>query len=145
MQSVFRALNVTTAKNPAGIGLNGEHRWSAFLQQAFNDLFELMNEEFLGIFIFLAFAAALMEQFHFRRNVAIWGSLAVSIIVFGMVHFAAYQWNLIQMLVLIGVTRLFLTGAYLYSKSIWTSFAMHYTFDTMFFLILAGATWFRRL
>ncbi|GAB6092389.1 CPBP family glutamic-type intramembrane protease [Furfurilactobacillus curtus] len=125
-----------TVGNPNATALLGSHKWPIFFIQAFNNLFQLMDEEFLGIFIFLAMTAILIQQFHLSRNTAIWGSLFISMIAFGLAHFAVYNWNLPQMLLVIGVARIFMTGSYLHSKSIWTAFVMHYLFDTSGYLIV---------
>lgn len=134
-QVILSLLGVKFIANSNTTVLSGSHRWAIFFSQAFNSLFQLMMEEFFGIFIFLAMTAILMQQFKLNRNTAIWGSLIVSMFVFGLAHFAVYDWNLPQMLFVIGVERILMTGAYLHSKSIWASFAMHYLFDTSGFLV----------
>ncbi|GAB6092859.1 CPBP family glutamic-type intramembrane protease [Furfurilactobacillus curtus] len=135
IQIIFAAFQAKTQANANAAQIGGPDRWPLFFQSTFSDLFSLMNEEIVAIGVFLAFAAILLQQFHLKRNVAIWSALGVSMFVFGMVHFVTYDWNIPQMLFVIGVSRLFVTGSYIYSKSIWTSFAMHFTLDTAIFLL----------
>lgn len=93
-----------------------------------------MLEEIFSIIIFIALFKLL--SYKFSRETAIGIALVLSSIVFGLMHFQAYNWHLAQIILLIGRERLFLTGAYIRTKNIWTSFLMHYVFDMAIFLLV---------
>ncbi|WP_283679216.1 CPBP family intramembrane glutamic endopeptidase [Lentilactobacillus sp. Marseille-Q4993] len=101
------------------------------------NLVALMNEELMAIIPFLAAMVIANKHFHLSRNASIWIGLLVSIIVFGTGHYSAYNWNIAQMYLVIGASRLFDTGIYIRTKNIWISFIMHWVFDAVMFGMIA--------
>ncbi|KRM73047.1 CPBP family intramembrane glutamic endopeptidase [Lacticaseibacillus brantae] len=99
------------------------------------DLFNLMIEELIAVTAFLAILALANHYWHLSRNASIWVGLGISIIVFGVIHFSAYDWHWAQMILLIGMSRLFDTGVYIRTKNIWISYIMHFVWDTILFTI----------
>ncbi|MBF0004038.1 CPBP family intramembrane metalloprotease [Enterococcus faecalis] len=110
------------------------HTLKNFSLISFTTIGNLMLEEIFSIIIFIALFKLL--SYKFSRETAIGIALVLSSIVFGLMHFQAYNWHLAQMILLIGGERLFLTGAYIRTKNIWTSFLMHYIFDMAIFLLV---------
>lgn len=110
------------------------HTLKNFSLISFTTIGNLMLEEIFSIIIFIALFKLL--SYKFSRETAIGIALVLSSIVFGLMHFQAYNWHLAQMILLIGGERLFLTGAYIRTKNIWTSFLMHYIFDMTIFLLV---------
>ena len=97
------------------------------------DLFNLMIEELIAVTAFLAILALANRYWHLSRNASIWVGLGISIIVFGIIHFSAYDWHWAQMILLIGMSRLFDTGVYIRTKNIWISYIMHFLWDSILF------------
>ena len=75
------------------------------------------------------------------RKVAILGAWIGSAVLFGLLHLPTYQWNLGQVLLIIGTARLVLTVPYLITKNIWSSTIAHVANDWLIFavVLVAGA------
>lgn len=69
-----------------------------------------MIEELLAVSFFLVLSALVMQHMHASRNAGIWWGLIGSMIFFGMIHFVAYDWHILQMLLVIGVGRILILG-----------------------------------
>ncbi|GHP14161.1 hypothetical protein YK48G_15860 [Lentilactobacillus fungorum] len=106
----------------------------AYCQSISSDLFDLMNEELLSIVIFLTIAALLIQYYHFSRRASLGIAMLLSMLIFGLLHFQAYDWNLVQMLAIIAVERFFLNATFIHSKTIWPSYVAHMIFDGLAFL-----------
>lgn len=61
--------------------------------------------------------------------------MLVSSLAFGMMHYNAYNWNLFQMLVTIGLTRIPFDWAWYKTDSLWTGIVGHIIFDLLAFLV----------
>ncbi|WP_338129584.1 CPBP family intramembrane glutamic endopeptidase [Ligilactobacillus saerimneri] len=66
-------------------------------------------------------------------------AMLVSSLAFGMMHYNAYNWNLFQMLVTIGLTRIPFDWAWYKTDSLWTGIIGHIIFDLLAFLVGAMA------
>jgi len=101
---------------------------------------QLLGEELITILPFLAVLTLLHSRLGLSKGAAIAGAWIVSAIIFGLLHLPTYGWNLVQVLLVIGVARLVLTIPYLLTKSVWSSFAAHLTLDwSIFALVLLGS------
>ncbi|MGK0551876.1 CPBP family glutamic-type intramembrane protease [Enterococcus faecalis] len=98
---------------------------------ALSEIGDLMIEEVFSIMLFIVLLKLLRQRL--KRSTAIGLALVLSSLVFGLMHFEAYNWHLLQMIVLIGGERLFLTGAYIRTKNLWVPFLIHYIFDMLIF------------
>lgn len=107
--------------------------------EVISDLFDLMSEEVVSLTIFLVVAALLIQYYHFSRRSGLGIAMLASMILFGLIHFETYNWNLVQMLLVIGVARFFLNSIFVRSKSIWVSYIVHNIFDALSFLIAMNA------
>ncbi|MGM0291250.1 CPBP family glutamic-type intramembrane protease [Enterococcus sp. AZ029] len=131
---ISRLIPNMSANETVNIYSKVPHTLKNFSLIAFTTIGNLMLEEIFSIIIFIALFKLL--RYKFSRETAIGTALVLSSIVFGLMHFQAYNWHLAQMILLIGGERLFLTGAYIRTKNIWTSFLMHYVFDMAIFLLV---------
>ncbi|MDR2998498.1 MAG: CPBP family intramembrane metalloprotease [Microbacterium sp.] len=96
---------------------------------------QILGEELFTILPFLA----LLYWFHkagMSRRPAVVLALFVSAIWFGLAHLPAYDWNIIQVLLVIAISRLILTLAYIRTKNIWVSFGVHLLHDWVGFIFL---------
>jgi uncharacterized protein len=101
---------------------------------------QLLGEELVTILPFLALLTLLHGRLGLSRGWAIAGAWLVSAAIFGLLHLPTYGWNLVQVLLVIGVARLVLTIPYLLTKSVWSSFVAHLTLDwSIFALVLLGS------
>lgn len=78
IQIVFVSFQAKGNTDTSATQTSAPDRWPLFFQSALGDLFNLMNEEFVAIGFFLAFAAILIHQFHIKHNKGITASLFVS-------------------------------------------------------------------
>lgn len=100
------------------------------------DLVNLMNEELFSLFVFIGFTIIFQKTFKLSRSTSIYSGLLVSIILFGLIHYNAYNGNLVTMFLLIGPARFFFTGAFIRTKNILVPFTMHYIFDELSFTLI---------
>ncbi|MHA3066750.1 CPBP family glutamic-type intramembrane protease [Lacticaseibacillus saniviri] len=125
-----------TAPNGAVVAMKGvgESRIvSYFITNEIISILNLMIEELLAVSFFLVLSALVMQHMHVSRNAGIWWGLIGSMIFFGMIHFVAYDWHILQMLLVIGVGRIFDTGMYIRTKNIWISYIFHFLWDSILF------------
>ncbi|KSB91004.1 hypothetical protein AS593_12705 [Caulobacter vibrioides] len=101
---------------------------------------QLLGEELVTILPFLTLLTLLHGRLGLSKGGAIAGAWILSAVIFGLLHLPTYGWNLVQVLLVIGVARLVLTIPYLLTKSVWSSFAAHLTLDwSIFALVLLGS------
>lgn len=101
---------------------------------------QLLGEELITLLPFLALMVALTKAFGFGRKRAIVGAWLLSSLIFGLLHLPAYDWNLVQSVVIIGTARLVLTLAWILTKNIWVSTGAHVINDWVLFSVgLLGA------
>jgi uncharacterized protein len=101
---------------------------------------QLFGEEVVTILPFLAMLTLLSARFGVGRKGAVAGAWLISSLLFGLLHLPAYDWNLIQCIVLIGTARMVLSLAWILTKNIWVSTGAHILNDwALFTLSLVGA------
>lgn len=129
---------VTMAENPIGDTLtslqHGQIAW--FLLETF---IQLVGEEVATILPLLAvlWGCYTVLQLSFRISLSI--AVALSTLWFSAMHLPTYDWNLVQCFGVIGISRLILTTAYLYTRNLWVSASAHIANDwLMFALVHAG-------
>lgn len=102
---------------------------------------QLLGEELVTILPLLAVLTLCHRRLGVPRTVAIAIAWVVSAMIFGALHLSTYGWNLVQVLLVIGVARLVLTIPYLLTRSVWSSFVAHICLDWSIFalVLLQGA------
>ncbi len=102
---------------------------------------QLLGEELVTILPFLAILTLCHRRLGLPRGAAIAIAWIVSAMIFGALHLSTYGWNIVQVLLLIGVARLVLTIPYLLTRSVWASFTAHICLDWSIFalVLLQGA------
>lgn len=127
----------STANKSSQTVAQSSNKMMSFFRNAFFSLFDLMSEELFAIITFLALLALLYQILHVSQTASILIALLVSSILFGLIHFQAYDWHLTQMLFVIGAARFFITGVYIKTKNLWLAFLIHYLWDVAMFLLVA--------
>lgn len=97
---------------------------------------QILGEELFTILPFLALLYWL-HRVGMRRNSAVLIAWVLTAIWFGLAHLPAYGWNIAQVLLVIGVSRLILTLAYIRTKNIWVSTGAHVLHDWISFAFVA--------
>ena len=101
---------------------------------------QLFDEEVVTILPFLAVLTLLSAGFGVGRKAAVVGAWLISSLLFGLIHLPAYDWNLLQCIVIIGTARMVLTLPWFLTKNIWVSTGAHITNDWLLFSMgLLGA------
>lgn len=95
---------------------------------------QLIGEELITILPMLALVAVLCRR-GVPRNWALAIGWIVTAVMFGLLHLPAYNWNLLQCLLFIGVARVLLTLWYVLTKNLWVSSIAHITNDWIMFSI----------
>ncbi|MCG9695595.1 CPBP family glutamic-type intramembrane protease [Shewanella sp. Isolate11] len=128
-----------TAKNPI-IKMLAEKQTSELVLLLISTLPQLVGEELITIFPFLAMMYLFVERLKWSRTQALLCSWLLSSLYFGALHLHTYDWNLAQCLILIGTARLILTLAYLKTKNLLVCSGAHIINDwTIFFIALIAA------
>jgi len=101
---------------------------------------QLLGEELVTVLPFLAMLTLFHRRLALPRGVAIAIAWIASAMIFGALHLSTYGWNLVQVLLVIGIARLVLTIPYLLTRSVWASFTAHICLDwSIFALVLLQA------
>jgi len=101
---------------------------------------QLLGEELITILPFLALLALFHRGLKLALRLSVLAAWILSAVIFGLLHLSTYDWNLAQVLLVIGVSRLALTVPYLLTRSLWSSLIAHITLDwSIFALVLLGA------
>ena len=117
-------------------GMTGAQLTNFFVQTGL----QLFGEEVVTILPFLALMYWLTVALHRSRRAAVVWAWLISAVFFALLHLPSYNWNLLQVLMLIGLARLILTLAYIKTKNIWVSTGAHILNDwTSFALTLLTA------
>lgn len=101
---------------------------------------QLVGEEILTILPFLALMYFLVAYLRVGRGLSIVIAWLATAVLFGLMHLPTYNWNLAQVLLIIGLARLILSLAYIKTKNLWVSAGAHIFNDWTFFIVsLLGA------
>lgn len=96
---------------------------------------QILGEELFSLLPFLALLYWFSKAGLGRRKAVILSWL-ITALWFGLAHLPAYQWNLIQVVAVIGVSRLIFTLAYIRTKNIWVSTGAHLLHDWFSFVLI---------
>lgn len=94
----------------------------------------IFGEELLTFVILFIVTGLLAKSYSYKKALTI--GVIVSTLVFSLLHLPSYDWNLIQVLLIIGAIRIPFTLASLRSNSLWEGFAVHYVYDTLIFVVI---------
>lgn len=92
-------------------------------------------EEMVTLSLLLVIATLGKRWWHLNRCNALGLGLVLSTIIFVLLHFQAYQWHLAQMFIVIGGSRVILSGLFLKSHSVSDVFLCHYLYDALLLAI----------
>ena len=128
-----------TAGNPAieALAHSPTHQTAAVLASVPP---QLLGEELITVVVLLASIAALLRLGASRRA-SIVGGWLISAVVFGALHLPTYQWHVLQVILVIGSSRLVLSLPYLWTRNVWVSTLTHVTLDgsIIAFALVVGA------
>lgn len=99
---------------------------------------QLLGEELMTIIPFLAILTWFHRSGMGRTGAVLW-AWGLSALWFGLVHLPTYDWNVVQVIVIIAVNRLVLTAAYVRTKNLWVSTGAHVINDGLLFAFLLWA------
>ncbi len=127
MAFIVQSLGFIAQPNPAFNELNSITFWLSFP-------FQLFGEELLKIVPFL-FTLFLVYNFTKNRKLAIIIGLFVAMVIFGLLHYPAYN-NIVSVLLVQGfAATIFMMYAYIKTKNILVSFIIHLLTDLIPFTI----------
>lgn len=132
LSNVLAHLGIVAQANPITTELMSISTWLIFP-------FQLFGEELIKIIPFIVFLAV-FYKFTKNRKISIVIATALTLIIFGLLHMPAYE-NLVSVLLLQGLCSIFTMYAYLKTKNIFTSYAVHLLLDTTVFLIMLLAAY----
>jgi uncharacterized protein len=97
---------------------------------------QLLGEELFAVLLFLAVLHLFYSRAGLPRGRSVVIAWLLSALLFGLLHLPAYDWNLVQCVVVIGSARLVLSLAYIKTKNIWVSYGAHLINDWTIFVYL---------
>lgn len=127
LSNVLKYLGIVAQDNPITSELMLISTWIIYPLQLF-------GEELIKIIPFIVFLAVIYK-FTKNRKMSIVIATAFTLVIFALLHLPAYQ-NLISVLVLQGFCSVFTMYAYLKTKNIFVSYAIHFLLDTIVFIIV---------
>lgn len=137
---VSRVLHIPVVSDTALSGVTeGGNRLKALIEIMPQLPFQLLGEELVTVIPFLFILTMFADKLKVPRKHAIVAAWILSALIFGLYHFKAYDWHLVQMFVIIGSGRLFLTFAYLKTKNLWVSFGTHFLYDSLSILLISAS------
>lgn len=96
-------------------------------------LVQLFGEEMIKLNIFLGVLILAFQRTGDRKK-GVLIAIAITLFIFGIAHFRAYNGSVIQILLVQGLGSIFALFCYMRSKNVLTSYAMHVIQDVMFLL-----------
>ena len=102
---------------------------------------QIIGEELIKVIVFLI-AMFLVYKITNNRKLSIVISTAIALLIFGLMHYSAYNGNLIQIIFIIGLGSVFYMYAYLKTKNVVVSYLCHIIIDGLVFgLTLLATLW----
>lgn len=108
---------------------------AGMIMQLFAMLPQVGIEEMVTLSLLLIFSTLSSRWWHLKQHLALGIGLILSTLIFVLLHFQAYQWHLAQMFIVIGGSRLILSGLFLKTRSVGDVFVSHYLYDALLLLI----------
>lgn len=122
-----------TTSNPETITQTDTNKISQFLFLSFNNIFQLLGEEFLAILPFLGILQFAVQKLNWTKKKAVLFALFLSSLIFGLFHLPTYQWNWAECILVVGSSRVLMTASYVKTKNIWVSYLVHFIYDALLF------------
>lgn len=98
----------------------------------FKMIISIAGEEIIVAAIF--FPILKYSSFKFNEKTSYFMAIVVSCLFFGLLHFQAYNWNLYQMFIVIGLMRYWLEYAWIKTNSIFGGIIAHIMYDFILML-----------
>lgn len=92
-------------------------------------LFQVMGEELFAIGLFMGLLTLGNRMLSFDRKPLIIFSLLISSLLFGLLHLPVYNYNLLQCLLVIGLTRLIMSVLFFIKRNIMYSYIVHVLYN----------------
>lgn len=92
---------------------------------------QLFGEEMVKLNIFLGVLILAFKRTG-NRKMSVVAAVIITLFIFGIAHFRAYNGSLVQILLIQGAGSIFALFCYMRSKNILTSYAMHFLQDFLF-------------
>jgi len=94
---------------------------------------QLFGEEMVKLNIFLGVLILAFKRTG-KRKMSVVAAVIITLFIFGIAHFRAYNGSLVQILLIQGAGSIFALFCYMRSKNILTSYAMHFLQDFLFLI-----------
>lgn len=94
----------------------------------------LIGEEIITTAIFLPIFNILCKKMSYKNSIIL--SLIISSILFGLMHFRAYNFHFYQMIVVIGLTRIPFSVLFIKTETLRTAIYAHIIYDLLLFILL---------
>lgn len=100
----------------------------------------LFGEELFSILLFLPLLQLFVSGWKVPRGLSITLTTLIVAVIFGLAHLPTYDWNVLQVLLIISVARIVLLLPWLITKNIWVCTGAHIINDWIGFLFIAVLT-----
>lgn len=125
---ILEFLGIHMATNTADAAL---HSFFPFITDIVIKLISLLEEELFKVTL-LIILMAVIYYFTKDKKISVWVGVFLNLIIFGLCHFTAYNGNIVQCIVVIGLGSFFDLFVYLKTKNIVNSWIVHVMYDYLF-------------
>lgn len=131
------AVSLNTIFAYFGIGINSNAGLDIDMDIVFwiTTLFQLLGEELFKVIILLI-VMFLVYKFTNRRKLSMVCGVIISLLIFGLAHYNAYNGALVQIIFTIGLGSFIYFYAYLKTKNVVVSYLTHVLIDGIIFLLV---------
>ena len=107
------------------------HSFFPFITDIVIKLISLLEEELFKVTL-LIILMAVIYYFTKDKKISVWVGVFLNLIIFGLCHLSAYNGNIIQCILVIGLGSFFDLFVYLKTKNIVNSWIVHVMYDYLF-------------
>lgn len=131
------AISLNTILSYFGIGVNANVSTTGDMGLVFwiTMLFQLLGEELFKVIILLI-VMFLVYKFTNKRKLSMVCGVIISLLIFGLVHYNAYNGALLQIIFTIGLGSFIYFFAYLKTKNVMVSYITHILIDGIVFMLV---------
>ena len=128
MLFLLESIGIPMSNNTVDAAL---HSIFPFITDITIKLISLMEEELFKVSL-LIILMAVMYHLTKDKKISVWVGVFLNLIIFGLCHFTAYNGNIIQCVLVIGLGSFFDLFVYLRTKNIINSWIVHVMYDYLF-------------
>lgn len=101
----------------------------ALLINIFIGIFQIMAEELFTIGLFMVIMIFGLRKLKVKRKNLVVAAILISSVIFSLLHLPGYNYNIVQCLLVVGLTRSIMTTAFFFKRNIMYSYIVHVLYN----------------